>query len=79
MIGGLLGYAIGFCLEPVGHWLLALTGHPGGEAAFRAGFAKWGVGVILIKGLLPIPYKLVTITSGLAALPLVGASSPPRA
>lgn len=70
VIGGILGYAIGFSLEPVGRWLLAMSGHPGGEAALRAGFHKWGVGVILLQGLLPIPYKLVTITCGLARFPL---------
>lgn len=70
VIGGLLGYAIGFSLEPIGRWLLAVSGHAGGEAALRAGFAKWGVGVILLQGLLPVPYKLVTITCGLAHFPL---------
>ena len=47
-------------------WLLSVTGHPNGEATLRAEFAKWGVWVILIQGLLPIPYKLITITTGLA-------------
>ena len=70
VLGGILGYAIGFSLEPVGRWLLAMSGHPGSEAALRAGFAKWGVGVILLQGLLPIPFKLVTITCGLARFPL---------
>ena len=70
VVGGLLGYAIGFSLEPVGRWLLAISGHPGGEAALRAGFAKWGVGVILLQGLLPVPFKLITITCGLAHFPL---------
>ena len=70
VIGGALGYAIGYSIQPLGHWLLSLTGHAGSEAALRAGFAKWGVGVILIQGLLPIPYKLVTITTGLAHFPL---------
>jgi membrane protein YqaA with SNARE-associated domain len=66
IIGGMLGYAIGYLLVPVGHWLLTISGMPGGEAALRAGFAKWGVGIILLQGLLPVPYKLVTITTGLA-------------
>ena len=66
VIGGCFGYAIGYFLGPLGHWLLAVMGHPDGEVAFRAWFAQWGVWVILIKGLLPIPYKLVTIASGLA-------------
>lgn len=66
VLGGILGYAIGYFLEPVGHWLLALMGHADGDAAFRAWFEQWGLAVILIKGLTPIPYKLVTIASGLA-------------
>jgi membrane protein YqaA with SNARE-associated domain len=70
VLGGILGYAIGFSLEPVGRWLLAMSGHPGSEAALRTGFAKWGVGVILLQGMLPVPFKLVTITCGLAHFPL---------
>ncbi|OIQ69917.1 SNARE associated golgi protein [mine drainage metagenome] len=64
--GGMLGYAIGFYLQGFGHWLLALLGHADGETAFRHWFDHWGLWVILIKGLTPIPYKLVTIASGLA-------------
>jgi len=71
VIGGLLGYAIGFYLEPVGMWLLTLMGHPDGKAAFEKWFADWGLWVILIKGATPIPYKLVTITAGLAQFSLV--------
>jgi membrane protein YqaA with SNARE-associated domain len=66
IIGGMLGYAIGYSVAPVGHWLLAVTGHAGGEVPLRAQFAKWGVWVILLQGLLPVPYKLITITTGLA-------------
>ncbi|OYX31913.1 MAG: cytochrome B [Caulobacterales bacterium 32-69-10] len=64
--GGVLGYAIGYFLQPVGLWLLALMGHAEGLATFQSWFADWGLWVILIKGLTPIPYKLVTIASGLA-------------
>jgi membrane protein YqaA with SNARE-associated domain len=66
VLGGMLGYAIGYFLRPAGLWLLAITGNSGGLEAFQAWFAEWGVWVILIKGLTPIPYKLVTIASGLA-------------
>lgn len=66
VLGGCLGYFIGYHLGPVGHWLLGLMGHADGEAAFRSWFDQWGLWVILIKGVTPIPYKLVTITSGLA-------------
>ena len=71
VLGGLLGYAIGFYLEPVGMWLLSVIGHADGKLAFEKWFADWGLWVILIKGATPIPYKLVTITAGLAQFSLV--------
>jgi membrane protein YqaA with SNARE-associated domain len=70
VLGGMAGYAIGYFLTPVGHWLLALMGHAEGEAAFQAWFDQYGLWVILVKGVTPIPYKLVTITSGLAKFDL---------
>ena len=67
VVGGLLGYAIGALLyDSVGHWLIQFY-HLGDKVeAFREGYARWGSLVILLKGLTPIPYKLVTITSGFA-------------
>ena len=70
VIGGFLGYAIGYYVQPLGHFLLGLFGHPDGLAEFRCFFAKYGAAVILIKGLTPIPYKLVTIAAGLAQFSL---------
>jgi membrane protein YqaA with SNARE-associated domain len=70
VIGGMLGYAIGVFLAPLAHTILAFFGHANGEAEFQAWFAKYGLGVILLKGLTPIPYKLVTITAGLARFDL---------
>jgi membrane protein YqaA with SNARE-associated domain len=70
VVGGMLGYAIGVFLEPLAHSILAFFGHADGQAEFKAWFDKYGLGVILIKGLTPIPYKLVTITSGLARFDL---------
>jgi len=71
--GGLLGYAIGALLyDSLGQWLITLY-HLGDKVeVFREQYAKWGAWVILLKGLTPIPYKLVTITSGFAgySLPL---------
>jgi membrane protein YqaA with SNARE-associated domain len=65
--GGVLGYAIGALLyDSVGQWLINLY-HLGDKVeAFRASYAEWGSLIILLKGLTPIPYKLVTITSGFA-------------
>ncbi|MCD0423962.1 YqaA family protein [Rhodopseudomonas sp. BR0M22] len=65
--GGVVGYAIGALLyDSVGHWLIQLYGYADKVEAFRAGYAEWGAWIILLKGLTPIPYKLVTITSGFA-------------
>ena len=66
--GGALGYAIGYFLyDSLGQWLINLYGMQKGAAEFRAWYAEWGAAIILIKGLTPIPYKVVTIASGFAA------------
>jgi len=72
VLGGLLGYAIGyFLLDTVGQWIIGLYGLGGKLAHFQEQFAEHGVMIILLKGLTPIPYKLVTIASGIAHFPLV--------
>jgi membrane protein YqaA with SNARE-associated domain len=64
--GGILGYAIGALLfDTLGRWLIELYGYGARMDALRALYAQWGWAVILLKGLTPIPFKLVTITSGL--------------
>ncbi len=72
MAGGLLGYAIGALLyESLGQWLIQVYGLEGGVEAVRAYYGQYGAWFILLKGLTPIPYKLVTITSGFAGYDLV--------
>lgn len=67
VLGGLLGYAIGFWLfDVVARPLLRLYHYDAAFARFQASYARWGVWVILLKGLTPIPFKLVTIASGAA-------------
>jgi len=66
VLGGVFGYAIGYFLQDVAVWLLSLTGHAGGLAEYKCWYDKYGTWVILAKGFTPIPYKLVTIASGLA-------------
>ena len=77
VLGGCLGYAIGYYLQDAALWLMSATGHAGGLAEFQCWYGKYGVWVILAKGLTPIPYKLVTIASGLAqfAFPMFIAAS----
>jgi membrane protein YqaA with SNARE-associated domain len=67
VIGGVFGYAIGsFLYNSLGRWLIDLYGYGSDIDAFRAAYAQWGAWIILIKGMTPIPYKLVTIASGFA-------------
>ena len=65
--GGLLGYAIGYyAYESFGRLIVSAQDYD----VYRDGYAEWGLWVILVKGLTPIPYKLVTIASGLAKFDL---------
>jgi membrane protein YqaA with SNARE-associated domain len=65
--GGVVGYAIGALLyDSVGQWLISLYGYGEKVDAFRQAYAEYGMWIILLKGLTPIPYKIVTITSGFA-------------
>ena len=67
VLGGLLGYAIGYYFfETLGEWVVRTYHMEAGLTAFRDGFDRYGIWIILIKGLTPIPYKLVTIASGAA-------------
>ena len=71
VIGGLLGYAIGALLyDSLGTWLFQLYGLTEGAETFRRSYAEYGHWIILLKGLTPIPFKLVTITSGFAGYSL---------
>lgn len=65
VIGGIFGYAIGYFLEPVGLWMLAALGKAEAFEASKALFQQHGAWVILIKGLTPIPFKLITISAGI--------------
>lgn len=68
VLGGMIGYAIGYFLyDSVGQWLMRVYGMADGIEEFRRWYAEWGAAIILVKGLTPIPFKLVTIASGFAA------------
>lgn len=72
VLGGVLGYAIGALFyDTIGMWLMKFYGYTDQVEGFRAFYAKWGSLAILIKGLLPIPYKIVTITSGFSGYDIV--------
>ncbi|MDB5373127.1 MAG: cytochrome, partial [Belnapia sp.] len=67
VIGGVLGYVIGYFLfDALAAPVLAAYGYADAMARFQGWYDQWGALVILIKGLTPIPYKIVTIASGAA-------------
>jgi len=69
--GALLGYTIGYALfAQLAEPLIRFYGYGARFDAFRAMYAEYGLWVILIKGLTPIPFKIVTIASGAAGYSL---------
>jgi membrane protein YqaA with SNARE-associated domain len=67
VVGGCLGYLIGAqFFDQIAMPVLRFYHADSALGNFRQWYARWGLAVILIKGLTPIPYKLVTIASGAA-------------
>jgi len=72
VIGGFVGYAIGYFLfDAVGRPVLEFYHAMGRYDALKTAFAQWGSWIIILKGLTPIPFKLVTIASGVAQFDLL--------
>lgn len=71
VLGGLLGYYIGAGLfDVVGQPLLDFYGKADAAAEFNARFAAWGAWAVLIAGITPFPFKVITIMSGWTGLSL---------
>ena len=71
VLGGLAGYAIGaFAYESLGRPILEALGKEEAMAAFNETFNGVGFWAVLVAGVTPFPYKVITIMSGWTALPL---------
>lgn len=71
VVGGLAGYAIGYFLfDSVGKAIIDFYGAGDGFASLRQSFNDNGPLMIIIGAISPIPYKVITITSGVAGLDL---------
>jgi len=69
VIGGVAGYAIGmFLFDTIGQWVINLYGLQAQFNTAAATFNEYGAEILIIKGMTPIPYKLLTITSGATGL-----------
>ena len=65
VIGGFLGYAIGYFLfETVGKPILEFYHVMDKYDSLKQSFDHWGAWIIIAKGWTPIPFKFLTITSG---------------
>ncbi len=65
VLGGCIGYAVGLLASGLAMQLFAMTGRVQAFHDFQCAFAQWGLAVILIKGLTPVPYMIVTLASGI--------------
>jgi len=72
VLGGLVGYGIGaLAMATLGQWVVDTYHLQHAFQVFHDDFDKYGVLIILAKGLTPIPFKLVTIASGVAGMSIV--------
>ncbi len=69
VLGGVAGYLIGaFLYDQVAQPILAFYGYDGKFADFATRYNAWGAWIVLIAGLTPFPYKVITIASGATGL-----------
>lgn len=72
VLGGMLGYVIGaFFYEALGQPILQALGKGDAMEAFNTKFNDFGFWAVLIAGITPFPYKVITIMSGWTGMPLM--------
>lgn len=71
VIGSLIGYGIGvFLFESIGKNLLEVYNYTDAFDNYKILYTQWGIWVVVIGAVTPIPFKVVTIASGSMLLPL---------
>lgn len=69
VLGGLAGYAIGaLAFDSIGQPILSALGKDHAVEDFNATFNQWGAWAVLVAGVTPFPYKVITIMSGWTGL-----------
>lgn len=69
VLGGVAGYLIGYLLfDQIGQPILAFYGYGEAFDSFASQYNEYGVWIVLIAGLTPFPYKVITIASGVTGL-----------
>jgi membrane protein YqaA with SNARE-associated domain len=70
VMGGMFGYAIGaFAYDQIGRPMLEALGKGPAMEAFATRFNDFGFWSVLVAGITPFPYKVITIMSGFTAMP----------
>jgi membrane protein YqaA with SNARE-associated domain len=68
--GGVFGYFIGaFAFEAIGQPILASLGKIDYISGFNQKFNEYGLWAVLIAGVTPFPFKVITIMSGWTSMP----------
>lgn len=71
VLGGILGYLIGFLAFDLVQPLLENAGYFSKYLQAREWFDEWGFWAIFIAGFSPIPYKVFTITAGVISMAFI--------
>ena len=71
VLGGLFGYLIGVFAFELVEPILKSVGYWEKFETIQLWFLEWGIGVVFIAGFSPIPYKLITISSGVVGMALI--------
>ncbi len=67
VLGGILGYGIGlFLFDSIGLKIIEFYGVMDKYFLFREWFDKYNFAIIMVAGMTPLPYKVFTITAGVA-------------
>ena len=77
VLGGILGYCIGmFLWSMIGDWVITNLAWAGlteaNFAKFQNAYRKWDFVVVFTCGFTPLPYKVCTISAGIAEINFLG-------
>lgn len=72
VLGGIFGYLLGtFAFDSIGKGILSFYGAMDHYATFQEWFNTYGLIIIVVAGLTPIPYKVITISAGVFQFPIL--------
>ena len=72
VIGGITAYMIGrFFYESIGENLLQIYGFTDKFEEFKVTYNEWGIWIVALGAVTPLPYKAITIFSGIVEMNLL--------